>query len=480
MQIAQELAGYSLGGADLLRRAMGKKKPEEMAKQRGIFEEGAKSKGVDPDLAMKIFDLVEKFAGYGFNKSHSAAYALVSYQTAWLKTHYPAEFMAATMSSELQNTDKIVIFIEECRRMKLDYRLPDVNEGEYMFTVNGEGAVVYGLGAIKGLGEGPIENIIQARSEGGPFKNLFDFCERTDPRKVNKRAIEALIRSGAFDSLGVDRAILMAAMPEAMKAAEQSAGNRDAGMSDLFGEVVQVDNSGEVYSDYRNVRPWTPRQQLGGEKDTLGLYVTGHPIDEYEAELRQFVRNRIADLKPDHNTQTLAGLVVAHRTMKNKRGDLMAFVTLDDRSARIEVTLFADVFEEAREKISADAILVVEGQVTFDDYSGLLKVRGKSVKTLLDARAAQLKSLQLTLRAADFQSNGSGNGSFSQQFRSLLEPSLHGRCPITIDYQRNDAKARVKLGQDWLVKPSDELIQRLRDRFGNDAVALNYGEESVA
>ncbi len=473
MQIAQELAGYSLGGADMLRRAMGKKKPEEMAKQRSTFEEGAISKGVDGELAIKIFDLVEKFAGYGFNKSHSAAYALVSYQTAWLKTHFPAEFMAATMSSELQNTDKIVIFIEECRAMKLDYRLPDVNEGEYMFTVNKDGAIVYGLGAIKGLGEGPIENIIAARNSGGPFNNLFDFCERTDPRKVNKRATEALIRSGSFDTLGVDRAILLAAMPEAAKAAEQSAGNRDAGMMDLFGDVVPTAGEGDVYTEYRNVRPQTAKEKLGGEKETLGLYVTGHPIDEYEKELRQFVRNRIVDLKADYNSQTMAGLVVALRTMKNKRGDMMAFVTLDDRSARIEVSLFADVFNEAREKISKDSILVIEGQVTFDDYSGQLKVRGKSVRTLLDARQSSVKSLELSLRTADF--NGSSDA-FSQQFRQLLEPSLNGSCPIVVDYQRPGAKGRIKLGRDWLVQPSDELIQRLKDRFGEGNVRLNFGD----
>ncbi len=484
MQIAQELAGYSLGGADMLRRAMGKKKPEEMAKQRAIFEEGAKGKGVDPDLAMKIFDLVEKFAGYGFNKSHSAAYALVSYQTAWLKAHYPAEFMAATMSSELQNTDKIVIFIEECRAMKLDYRLPDVNEGEYMFTVNKEGAIVYGLGALKGLGEGPIESIISAREEGGPFKNLFDFCERTDPRKVNKRAMEALIRSGSFDRLGVDRAVLLAAMPEAVKAAEQSAGNRDAGMMDLFGDVVPADEDGDVYADYRHLRPMTSKEKLGGERDTLGLYVTGHPIDEYEKELRQFVRNRIVDLKPDHNTQTMAGLVVALRTMKNKRGDTMAFVTLDDRSARIEVSLFSEAFEEAREKLSKDAILVIEGQVTFDDYSGQLKVRGKTVRTLLDARQSSIRSLQLTLCESDFSAvgprgagaaaNGTGKQGFSDQFKQLLEPSLNGRCPIIIDYHRAGAKGQVKLGQQWQIQPSDELIQRLKDRFGENGVRLNY------
>jgi DNA polymerase-3 subunit alpha len=476
MQIAQELAGYSLGGADMLRRAMGKKKPEEMAKQRSSFEAGAKEKGVDPTLAIKIFDLVEKFAGYGFNKSHSAAYALVSYQTAWLKTHYPAQFMAATMSSEMQNTDKIVIFIEECRAMKLDYRLPDVNEGEFMFSVDKDGAIIYGLGAIKGLGEGPIENIIAAREEGGPFKNLFDFCERTDPRKVNKRAIEALIRSGSFDRLGEERAVLLSAMPEAVKAAEQSAGNRDAGMMDLFGDVVPADNSGEVYANYQQIRPLTPKEKLGGEKDTLGLYVTGHPIDEYEKEIRQFVRNRIIDLKPDHSPQQMAGLVVALRTMKNKRGDTMAFITLDDRSARIEVSLFSEAFEEAREKISKDAILVVEGQVTFDDYSGQLKVRGKSVRTLLDARQSHIQSLQLVLKEQDFASasNGRGNNNFSQQLQQLLEPSINGSCPVMVEYHRQGACGKVRLGERWQVQPSDELVQRLKDRFGDNSVRLNY------
>ena len=481
MQIAQELAGYSLGGADLLRRAMGKKKPEEMAKQRSTFEDGAKGKGVDGTLAMKIFDLVEKFAGYGFNKSHSAAYALVSYQTAWLKAHYPAEFMAATMSSELQNTDKIVIFIEECRAMQLDYRLPDVNEGEYMFTVNGEGAIVYGLGAIKGLGEGPVENMIAARNEGGPFTDLFDFCARTDPRKVNKRALEALIRSGCFDSLGVDRAVLLASLPEAVKAAEQSAGNKAAGMMDLFGEVVSAAGEENVYADYDNVRPLSPKEKLGGEKDTLGLYVTGHPIDEYEKELRQFVRKRINDLVADKGNQLMAGLVVAMRTMKNKRGDTMAFVTLDDRSARIEVTLFADAFEEVREKISKDAILVVEGQVTFDDYSGQLKVRGKSVKTLLEARQSHISALRLQLCEADFvEQRAVSNGSYQPQafdisLKQLLEPSLQGgNTPVLIDYQREGACGQLVLGDQWQVQPSDELIQRLKERFGDGAVSLAF------
>ncbi|RYZ67799.1 MAG: DNA polymerase III subunit alpha, partial [Proteobacteria bacterium] len=360
MQIAQVLAGYTLCGADMLRRAMGKKKPEEMAKQREVFAEGAKGLGIDPDLATRIFDLVEKFAGYGFNKSHSAAYALVSYQTAWLKAHYPAHFMAATISSDMDKTDKVVTFIEECRHMKLKLLPPDVNSGEFKFTVNDEGNIIYGLGAIKGLGEGPVEAIINARNQGGPFKDLFDFCARVDPRKINKRALEALIRSGAADNLGPtvktlkhnidhDRAVMFASMSEAVKTAEQQAANTSAGMMDLFGEMIaSADSNMDPYSDFRRVRTWTMKERLHAEKETLGLYLTGHPIDEYESELAHLVSSRIADLKPDKYEargekgkgdekprQSVAGLVVAQRTMKTKRGDTMAFVTLDDRTGRI-------------------------------------------------------------------------------------------------------------------------------------------------
>jgi len=468
MQIPQVMAGYTLGGADLLRRAMGKKKPEEMAKQRAVFIEGATKSGFNEELSSNIFDLMEKFAGYGFNKSHSAAYALVSYQTAWLKTHYPAPFMAAVMSSEMQNTDKIVIFIEECRAMKLPLKLPDVNSGEFMFTVNEAGEIIYGLGAIKGLGEGPIENLIAARSSGGPFKNLFDFCARTDPRKVNKRALEALIRAGAFDNLGEDRAILMASMQEAVRAAEQSASNLDSGIGDLFGDVVPDASEGDVYADFRQMRPWTTKQRLEGEKETLGLYVTGHPIDDYERELRRFVPNRINDLKADNNTQTVAGLLVGFRTMRNKRGDNMAFALLDDRSARIEIALFADTYSEFREKLVKDTIIVIEGSVSFDDYAGTLKMRAKTVRTLLEARSQNVRALELHLSEADFR------GDFSAEFQRLLEGGRNGGCPIVIQYRRHGASARLRLPEPWRVQPSDELIQRLRDRYGAERVRLSY------
>jgi len=470
MQIPQVMAGYTLGGADLLRRAMGKKKPEEMAKQREIFVEGAKSCGFGEELASNIFDLMEKFAGYGFNKSHSAAYALVSYQTAWLKVHYPAEFMAAVMSSELQNTDKVVTFIEECRAMKLPLTYPDVNIGEYMFTVNDRNEIVYGLGAIKGLGEGPIEGIIHARNEGGPFKDLFDFCKRVDLRKVNKRALEALIRSGAFDSLKVDRSILMAAMPEAVKAAEQVAKNNDAGFVDLFGDALSSDDSNvDVYADFRKTRQWSGKVRLEGEKETLGLYLSGHPIDDYETEIKQFCKRRIVDVQPDRAPQTITGLIIGFRTVKTKRGDTMAIFTLDDRTARIEVTAFADLYHECRDKLVKDAIVVVEGEVKNDDYSGGLRLSANTISSLNEARARYAKELVVQLNHHDFVSQ------FAQQFRDALLPlAKESGCAVVIEYQSRTAKARLRLGNEWLVKPSDELLTRLRERFGNGAVVLNY------
>jgi DNA polymerase-3 subunit alpha len=475
MQIAQELAGYSLGGADMLRRAMGKKKPEEMAKQRSTFADGAKSQGVDPDLAMKIFDLVEKFAGYGFNKSHSAAYALVSYQTAWLKAHYPAHFMAATISSDMDKTDKVVTFIEECREMGLNLLPPDVNRGEFQFNVDDDDNIIYGLGAIKGLGEGPIGSIIEAR-QAGEFLDLFDFCSRIDPRRVNKRALDALIRSGALDNLGpkiaidYDRSVMFSAMTEAVQAAEQSAANTSAGMSDLFGDVVPTSRNGDdVYAEFRQVRSWSMKERLNHEKDTLGLYLTGHPIDQYRSELKHLVSSRIVDLKPERSSQKVAGLVVGLRVMKTKKGDTMAFVSLDDRSGRIEVAVFSDTYNEYREKLAKDELLVVTGQVSNDDYSGAggLKMRAESVLSLDDARMQSARCLKLEIDSVVAENS-------VEKLSQIFSSYKNGNCLIKIDFQNIDAKGSYTLSQDWRVEPLDELIEQLREIFGNDKVQLQY------
>ncbi|WDG80091.1 DNA polymerase III subunit alpha [Pseudomonas chlororaphis] len=481
MQIAQVMAGYTLGGADMLRRAMGKKKPEEMAKQRGGFIEGCANNSIDADLAGNIFDLVEKFAGYGFNKSHSAAYGLVSYQTAWLKTHHPAPFMAAVLSADMHNTDKVVVLIEEVRSMKLRLDAPDVNSSDFKFTVNNDGRIVYGLGAIKGVGEGPVEAIVEARAEGGPFKDLFDFCSRVDLKRINKRTLDALIRSGALDRLGPhfhdeikayqanidrNRAVLLSALEEAVKAAEQTARTADSGHADLFGGVF-VEEDADVYANHRKAKELTLKERLKGEKDTLGLYLTGHPIDEYEGEIRRFARQRIVDLKPARDTQTVAGMIIALRVMKNKKGDKMGFITLDDRSGRIEASLFADAFHSAQSLLQTDAMVVVEGEVSNDDFSGGLRLRVKRVMSMEDARTNLAESLRLKVHTEALKGD---------QLRWLGElcKRHRGACPISMEYTKEDAKALLQFGEAWRIDPADALIQALRDQFGRDNVFLQY------
>ncbi|SFT82911.1 DNA polymerase III subunit alpha [Halomonas saccharevitans] len=471
MQIAQVMAGYSLGQADMLRRAMGKKKPEEMAKQRAGFMEGCATNGIDKDLAGNIFDLVEKFAGYGFNKSHSAAYALVSYQTAWLKAHYPGPFMAAVMSTEMDNLDKVVPLIEECRHLGLTVTPPDVNVGGYKFTVDEQARVVYGLGAIRGVGEGPIGAIVEAREAGGPFADLFDFCRRVDPKRMNKRTLEALIRSGALDTLGPSRAVLTAALEDALKAAAQNQTNQNLGMVDMFGEAFAApeEEQQDAYGDYRQVREWTDKERLAGEKDTLGLYLTGHPIDEYELELARFVSTRIGDLKPSREPQRVAGLVVGVRTMKSKRGDTMAFITLDDRTGRIEASLFGELFDQLRGRLEADQVMIVEGEVSSDDYSGGLRLRGKEVTPMVEARSRFGQAVELSL------DGGRLNGRLVDSLRASLAPYCdEAGLPVRLRYRNAEATGWMELAEQWRVIPSDELLTGLREVQGQDGVRLKY------
>ncbi|WP_235041263.1 DNA polymerase III subunit alpha [Vreelandella profundi] len=471
MQIAQVMAGYSLGQADMLRRAMGKKKPEEMAKQRDGFMDGCAANGIDKNLAGNIFDLVEKFAGYGFNKSHSAAYALVSYQTAWLKAHYPGPFMAAVMSTEMDNLDKVVPLIEECRNLKLTVTPPDVNVGGYKFTVDTDARVVYGLGAIRGVGEGPIGAIVDARKADGPFKDIFDFCRRMDPKRMNKRTLEALIRSGALDTIGPNRAVLFAAMEDALKAAAQNHTNQNLGMLDMFGDAfIEADDSeSNVYAEYLSAREWTDRERLSGEKDTLGLYLTGHPIDEYERELKRFVSTRISDLKPSRDPQRVAGLVVGVRTMKSKRGDTMAFITLDDRTGRIEASLFGELFEQLRGQIESDQVLIVEGEVSSDEFSGGLRLRGKDVTPMVTARIRYGQAVELALDAEQI------NGRLVDSLRDSLTPYRDETgLPVRLQYRHPAAVAWLELGDEWKVSPSDDLLLALRDVQGQAGVQLRY------
>lgn len=468
MQIAQEMAGYSLGGADLLRRAMGKKKPEEMAKQRGTFAEGAKGNNIDPDLAMKIFDLVEKFAGYGFNKSHSAAYALVSYQTLWLKVHYPAEFMAAVMSADMDNTDKIVTLVDECERMGIEILPPDLNAGKYKFTVDSKGRIVYGIGAIKGVGEGPIEAIIEAREIQGAFKDLFDFCAKVDIKRVNKRVLEKLVLAGAMDNLGPHRATLMATLPEALAAAGQHAKAESFGQSDMFGLLTTEPE--EVQQAFADVPEWPEKVWLEGEKDTLGLYLTGHPINQYADELRYYTDGRLVDLKPTNKDQlaSAVGLVLGVRVMTNKRGRRWAIVTLDDKSARMDVRFFPDMYEQFESLLETDRILLIKGQVSFDDFSGGNTITARDVMDIVQAREKNARALAINVDTQRLEPK------IMSQMQSILQAFNGGSCPVQLAVTHPDVEVTLACGAKWYVTPEDQLLHDLKQCLGDKAVSILY------
>ena len=490
MQIAQVLAGYTLGGADLLRRAMGKKKPEEMAKQGEIFRKGAVARGVDEDAATYIFDLMEKFAGYGFNKSHSAAYALVSYQTLWLKAHYPAAFMAAVLSSDMDNTDKVVTFIEECRSMRLEVEPPDVNRSRYMFTVDGDDTVVYGLGAIKGVGEGAIDGILASRDRDGAFRDLFEFCRRIDLRKANRRVLESLIRAGALDRLGANRATLMIQLPLALKMAEQQAAMQEAGQDDLFGMSAPEPAvpSGSMLPD--DVEEWDDDQRLAGEKETLGLFLTGHPIDFYESDLKALVSTRIARLSLDDVRETrgrrgggkkvtVAGMVVAVNRRNTQRGT-MASVLLDDKTGRIEAALFSETYEQYRDQVASDRVVIVEGTLMHDDYRGGLSIRADRVTGLEDVRLARAAAVEILLREARMRERGLSPRDAIDELRALLEPVSGGDCEVRVRYQRPDAEVILRLGHGWRVKPTDGFLRQAQRLLGFGALGISFRRAAPA
>ena len=469
MQIAQVLAGYTLGGADMLRRAMGKKKPEEMAKQRSIFEDGSIKNGVDGELSMKIFDLVEKFAGYGFNKSHSAAYALVSYQTLWLKAHYPAEFMAAVMTADMDNTEKVVGLVDECWRMGLKVLPPDINSGLYHFHVNDEGEIVYGIGAIKGVGEGPIEAIVEARQEGGIFKEIFDLCARVDIKKINRRMMEKLIMAGAFDHLGPHRAALMSSLEDALKAADQHAKAEAIGQADMFG--VLADAPEQVESSYASVPKWPEHVVLEGERETLGLYLTGHPITRYLSEIERYTNGlRLKDVNPTPRGQvtTVVGLVLSAKVITTKRGNRIGICTLDDRSGRLDIMLFSDALDKYQHMLEKDNILIVTGQVSFDDFNGGNKMTVRELMDLGEAREKYARGLAISL------SDKQINDQLLSRLRSTLEPHSSGTIPVHLYYQKDDARAKLKFGVVWRVTPVDPLLNALRTLLGNEQVELEF------
>lgn len=472
MQIAQVLADFSLGQADLLRRAMGKKKPEEMQRVRKQFLEGTDKCGIDHKLSNEIFDLMEKFAGYAFNKSHSATYAVVSFQTAFLKTHYPAHFMAANLSAEMQNIDRVVIVVDEVRNMEVPLIPPTVNRSEFRFSVQDD-TIVYGLGAVRGVGEGPVEAIVAARKDG-VFQDLYDFCQRLDSKRVNKRVHVALISAGALDefarpgeSVNETRARLHAELPAAMKTAEQKASNSEAGIADMFGDVsVQQSKTTQARVAYVEL---TSRERLAGEKDALGIYLTGHPIDEYQDELKQFCRRKIVELTSEKKPQWVSGMVVSNRIMKSRRGAPMCFLVLDDRSARLEVALLPEAYEKYGSRVTKGELIVVEGEVQTDESNDGVSLRAQRVLTLAEARQKFSQGFVIDITRSDIPSD------FNDRLKQTLTPfrQVQDGCPVVVLYSGPTANARISLGRDWHVEATDDLLACLQHEFGN-CVALAY------
>ena len=460
MQIAQVIGGYSLGAADLLRRAMGKKKAEEMAQHRDIFKAGAMKNGVSGRRAEQLFDLMEKFAGYGFNKSHAAAYALVAYQTAYFKAHHAAAFMAANMSAVMDDTDKVQQFCEDTIANGLEVQPPDIHAGEYRFVPVDAKRIRYGLGAVKGTGESAIAHIIEARSQSGPYKDLFDFCRRVDKRIVNRRVIESLVRAGAFDSINDHRASLMASVGIAMEAAEQE--NRAASQNSLFGEASATVEGPKLIEAAR----WVAKEQLQNEKLALGYYFSGHPFQSYAAEVEAFVRTRLANIQPQGQPVIVGGIICSIRQQQTRRGR-MAVVVLDDGTARVELTVFNELFESHRNWLKEDQLLIVEGKASFDNFTQGLRLTADRLYDLAAARSHFARKVRL-------HCNGQSSGS---KLKELLAPYRNGGddgCPVSVVYNNNDAIAEIELGDAWRVKLDDGLINSLGDWIEPKNVQIVY------
>ncbi|MEX2197340.1 MAG: DNA polymerase III subunit alpha, partial [Burkholderiales bacterium] len=458
MQIGQVIGGLTLGGADLLRRAMGKKKAEEMAQQRDVFVTGAEKNGLSRIKATQLFDLMEKFAGYGFNRSHAAAYALLAYQTAYMKAHHPAAFMAANLSLVMDDTDKVRQFHEDALANGLTVLPPDINASAYRFVPVDAKTLRYGLGAVRGTGESAINAIVEAR-KSGPVADLYDLCRRVDKRVVNRRAVEALVRAGAFDALESNRASLLASAGRAVEAAEQR--ERQAAQVSLFGEA---DEASAGRSDLIPARPWDLKQTLTEEKAALGFALSGHLFSVYERDLAGFPRTPLAQLAPAEHRVWLAGVVASARTQMTRRGRMMV-VMLDDGTARAELSVFNELFEKHREKLKEDALLIVQGKAQRDEFAGGLRVMAEELYDLAGLRARYAARLRLYM-------NGNSN---ARRLMELLTPyRADGACPVYVHYETGGAACDVALGDAWRVRPDSQLLEHLGAWLAPENVQVLY------
>ena len=492
MQIAQVLAGYTLGSADILRRAMGKKKPEEMAQQRQVFVGGAVERGVDRRTASHIFDLMEKFAGYGFNKSHSVAYALLAYQTVWLKTHFPAEFMASVMSSDIDNTDKVVNLIDECRGLELEVAPPDINHSDYDFTVAGESTIRYGLGAIKGVGQAAVEQLVMQRKQQGDYAGLDDFCLRLDAQKVNRRCVEALIRAGAMDGFGHTRASLFAHLDKALRHADRHQRDLDAGQDDMFAEVEA--GLPERKLEMQALEEWDDETKLAGERQTLGLYLSGHPVTRYQEELKKITGHTLGEVleageaarpslqageengKDNGKPIWVAGLLDQIRLRNSAKGRI-AFLTLDDNTGRIDVAVFAGDYAKFNHLLVKDSILIIRGSLGWDDFTERVRVRADKVWNF-DEYLKSFGAL-LNIRVKPHGSSSSLVEELVQDLRRHLLPFKDGNCSVHVEYESQDAVARLEFPEDWNISLDEKLLRQLAQVSGVLSTDVVYKKQGI-
>ncbi len=465
MKLASELAGFSLGGADLLRRAMGKKKPEVMMELRGKFVSGALHNKIPKEKAGKMFDLMEHFAGYGFNKSHSAAYAMIAYQTAYLKSHYPVEFLASLLTCDMDNTDKVILYINECREMGIQVLPPDVNESHKDFTVV-KNSIRFGLAAVKNVGQSAIEAILKAREKQERFSSLHEFCQKVDQRTVNKRVIESLVKCGAFDSTGAKRWELMSDLPGAMESAQRIQKDREYGQKGLFGFDEIYESTHKSGNGKTNVNPWEENETLAYEKETLGFYITGHPLANQKRQLDRFTNCNSQNISEMNNGRqiNIGGIIIKVRTQMTKKGKIMAYITLEDLAGFVEIIVFPDIYKATEPVLKTDNSILVKGHI--DTSTETIKIIAKDIMLLSEAAENWTGKIHVNIQTAGLEAD------FLEKIKSVLA-AHRGKNDVLLHLIFPDGKSiSMNTSSQLKVAPDDKLILEIEELLGKDSICF--------
>jgi DNA polymerase-3 subunit alpha len=461
MKSAQIMAGYSLGGADILRRAMGKKKVEEMAQQREVFVKGAAKKDIEEDKANEIFDLIDKFSGYGFNKSHSVAYAYISYQTAWLKAHYPAPFMAAVLSGVMDDTDRVAFTVGESKKKGIKIIAPAINQSEYEFTITDNTTIIYGLGAIKGVGEALVNEIVRERDESGAYLDIFDFCYRIEKKFLNRRAIEALIYAGAFDAFGIKRATLIATYPNAVRQAEQRQSDLMKGQSSLFADI---DSHIEYEKKYLKGAFLSFKNIMMHEKKVMGYYLDRHPTDWYKEHLKSIVCSLPSDIVFRNNREVRVLSLISDIDYRNTRKGQMASLTIEDGQRKINAAVFSQKLAQVSEYLVIDEVVVISGKVN-KDFREQWQVVVDKIEPVDKVQMKYSKFLKIKLSEK--------NKNDYLELCNLLQ-EFKGKCPVIIEYESGSSSGRMPLSKEFDVSLDRVLLDSIEEKLGHGMYKINY------